>query len=943
LSLPDGSPDPYHRCLHHMPVIHYITSTVLLVLLLVFIYRYQNLHYPGPVIVNTLFVFLWSFSGGSKLACNTFACAQFWDSLEHAALAVVPLTWLIYNLFFTGRRSILQYPRHVPLLVLPALILVLLATNSSHALLFKYAEGLFGTAAVVNKTYRPLILIIPFNSLLLGSLAAASLMRRLPQVPSEQRVHIWMHLLCTCLPWVGGLLDSFGWQPYTGFSSMPFTLLLSILVASWSILRYRIGDIIPIARDVAFESLKEPVLVIDRDNRLVDLNPAALQLLHLPRKSSLGKCFDKLFPDLAPALAGERTGERAGSQALRWQMGDRAFDVRISSLEDGNRTDIGRVIVLHDVSELVRKEAEAALKKREAFFRALIQYSSDMVLILNRKGEINYISPSIEMVLGFSADRWLDRSFFDFIHPEDRSEVKKTFGMCLGQPGTVYTIRLRIRHEDGAWRYIEAMASNRLEDPAVMGLVVNARDITERVRVEQLLRHNAFHDSLTGLPNRALFQDRLQQAILRCQRNPKELFAVFFLDMDHFKVINDSRGHDTGDSFLIEISHLLSQGIRKLDTLARWGGDEFVILAEGVHGAEDVNRIAERILDSLKAPILVGEQKFFPTASIGIVLGKPDYQRPEEVLRDADIAMYRAKMKGKACSVIFDPSMHLQAVSRLELERELHQAMENEDLELYYQPIYSVAQKRTTGFEALLRWKHPVHGKIRPAEFIPIAEESGLIFPLGRWVLMQACRQARAWQKRLPSAPPLEISVNISSLQFARVDFVQEVEECLQQAQLAPGSLTLEITESLLMLNNEVVSRNIRRLVELGIQLSIDDFGTGFSSFGYIQRFPIRTIKIDRSFIQDIARKSQSSEIVEPILRYANVLGLRTVAEGVETREQIAKLNELGCSYLQGFYIARPMAADKVEAYLAAERERDLSRKAPKDKRGPALLPASMQ
>ena len=924
-----------------MPITHLITSAVIFLLILIFVFRFKYIHYAGPAILNTLFVLLWPFSSGMKLACSTFTCAQFWDRLEHAALAIVPLSWLIYILFFTNRRSFLRSPMRLLVPVMPLLILVLLATNDSLGLLFTYAAGQTGPAAVINKTYQPLSLLMPLNSLVLGLAASASLVHRLFHVPAEQRMHVWMHLLCTFLPWLGGLADGLAWQPYPGFSAIPFALLLTILLASWSIMRFRIGDIIPIARGVAFENLEDSVLVIDRQNRLVDINPAALELFQLENKTSLGKPLQEVSSVLPPELCCAEPGKDTGSSTLRWQNRDMTFDVRVSSLQDHYRNYIGRVIVFRDVSELVRKEAEQALKEREAFFRALIQYASDMVVILSREGEIRYISPSIERVLGYAIDRWLGKVFFEYVHPEDRSGVKKAFGASLGQPGTLYTLRLRLQHQDGSWRNIEATGSNRLEDPAVMGLVINARDITERVRAEQLLVHNAFHDSLTGLPNRVLFHDRLQQAITRCQRNPGDRFAVFFLDLDHFKVINDSRGHDTGDILLVEISHILARGIRKLDTLARWGGDEFVILAEGVHGVEDVNLIAERILDTLKAPILVSDQKFFPTASIGIVISKPEYKRPEEVLRDADIAMYRAKMEGKACSVIFDPSMHLQAVSRLELERELHQALESGSLELHYQPIYSVSEKRTAGFEALLRWKHPVHGMIPPAEFIPVAEESGLIFPLGGWALKEACRQMRVWQKQFPGAPQLEISVNISSLQFSRPDFVQGVEESLQQAQLAPGCLTLEITESVLMLNNEVVMKNIRRLVELGIQLSIDDFGTGFSSFGYIQRFPVRTIKIDRSFVQDIARKSKSSEIVEPIIRYTNVLGLRTVAEGVETQEQMKKLTELGCAYMQGYYIARPMEPEKVEAYLAAERARGASRRVKRDKRGPALLPST--
>lgn len=322
-------------------------------------------------------------------------------------------------------------------------------------------------------------------------------------------------------------------------------------------------------------------------------------------------------------------------------------------------------------------------------------------------------------------------------------------------------------------------------------------------------------------------------------------------------------------------------------------------------------------------------------------MSQQGYERPEEVLRDADIAMYRAKLKGKACAVIFDPSMRVQAVSRLEMESELRQALENEVLQLYYQPIYSISQNRTIGFEALLRWSHSMHGFIPPAEFIPIAEETGLIIPLGQWVLKQACYQLKEWQQRFPTFPPLEISVNVSSRQISQPDFIEGIEEVLNLTQMDARWLTLEITESALMLHTDVVTENIRKLVDLGIRLSIDDFGTGYSSLGYIQRFPIHTIKIDRSFVQDIAHQSRRSEIVEPILRFTTELGLRTVAEGVESKEQLDRLAELGCRYVQGYYIARPLAPENVVEHLTNERERTVATALLKEPLEAAFYPAA--
>jgi diguanylate cyclase (GGDEF)-like protein/PAS domain S-box-containing protein len=569
-----------------------------------------------------------------------------------------------------------------------------------------------------------------------------------------------------------------------------------------------------------------------------------------------------------------------------------------------------------------RKRAEAALRESEERYALAALGANDGLWDWNLARNRIYFSPRWKSMLGYqddqvgdSPDEWLRR-----VHPADLERLRADIAAHLEGGSPHFQNEHRLLHRDGEYRWMLTRGV-AVRAGAAQRMAGSQTDITRRKQVEEQLVHDAFHDSLTGLPNRALFMDRLERLLTRARRYPEYLFAVLWLDLDRFKIVNDSLGHLMGDQLLVEIARRLQTCVRAGDTVARIGGDEFTLLLDDIRGPSDAIRVADRIHATLTEPFVIGGREIHSTASIGLALGASAYETAEDVLRDADIAMYRAKALGQAQHVVFDAEMHARAVALLEIETDLRHAVARAELRLQYQPVVSLQTGAIAGFEALVRWHHPTRGLVPPGQFIPPAEDSGLIVPIGRWVLEEACRQMHAWRTRLPAASPVWISVNLSSRQLAQAGLLDQIRQTLQDIGLDGRYLKLEITESTLMENIDSATSVLAALRALGIQVSIDDFGTGYSSLSYLHRLPIDTLKVDRAFVTQIGAGQESAEIVRVVNTLAHTLGINVVAEGVETAEQVAFLQSLGCEYAQGYLFSRPVDSDQAAALLPLDPE----------------------
>jgi diguanylate cyclase (GGDEF)-like protein/PAS domain S-box-containing protein len=565
----------------------------------------------------------------------------------------------------------------------------------------------------------------------------------------------------------------------------------------------------------------------------------------------------------------------------------------------------------------IRYVAQARSRERgaEARFRSLLQNSSDVIAVHDSSGTISYLTPSVHHVMGFEPSELVGRSCFEVIHPDDVAALRECFAEVLRQDRALSALELRVRNRDESWRWVDASVVNLIGDPNVGGIVAHYRDVSERKGLEEQLAHSAFHDPLTNLANRALFKDRTANALAHRDRNPQPL-AVMFLDLDDFKVVNDSLGHAAGDRLLVALGERLQENLRPSDTAARLGGDEFAVLIDDVVNPDEALLVAQRVIEVMRAPFWLDGRQFLLPASIGIAISSSGEEEADQLLRNADVAMYRAKSGGTGHYEVYERDMHAAIVERLELKEELERALEGDEFSVAYQPIVVLSQRRIVGVEALVRWQHPERGVVMPAAFISLAEETGLIVPIGRWVLEEACRQTRSWQLRYPGDPPLSVAVNLSPRQFEQPELTEEVANALRESGLAPGDLTLEITENLLMENTETTMLRLKELKRLGVRLAIDDFGTGYSSLGYLQRFPVDRLKLDKSFVDGVVHSGDDAALAQAVVQLGDTLGLQTVAEGIEAGEQVSELINLGCEFGQGYYFSKPLSAQEIESVL---------------------------
>jgi diguanylate cyclase (GGDEF)-like protein/PAS domain S-box-containing protein len=573
--------------------------------------------------------------------------------------------------------------------------------------------------------------------------------------------------------------------------------------------------------------------------------------------------------------------------------------------------------VLVDISQ--RKSAERVAEQTASLLAATLESTADGMLVVNAHGKIATFNRKF-LEMWRIPDNVIaagdDNTALDFV----LSQLKDPDGFLArvrelyADPEAEAYDELEFR--DG--RIFERYSIPQRIGGAAIGRVWSFRDVTERKTAERRLVHDAFHDALTNLPNRALFSDLLGRSIGRARRREEYRFAVLFLDIDRFKIVNDSLGHIIGDQLLVAVARRLEACVRPGDTVARLGGDEFTILVDDIAEVSDATRVADRILRELQRPFNLSGQEVFTSTSIGIALSQTGYERADDLLRDADLAMYRAKALGKARYEVFDTMMHARAVGLLQLETDLRRALDRDEFKVHYQPIINLHNGRVIGFEALVRWHHPQRGVVMPDEFIPVAEETGLIVPVGREVLRESCRQLHEWRHSFPDLQ-LSVSVNLSGKQFRQPDLVEQIERILDAWQLPPALLRLEITESVIIDNTEAAIDTLSRLRSIGVRLDLDDFGTGYSSLSYLHRFEMDAIKIDRTFVSAVGDRGENSAIVRTIVNLARNLELEVIAEGVETPEQVAILRALDCELVQGYLFARPMTPDAARAAIAKD------------------------
>ena len=742
---------------------------------------------------------VWGVAYALSLGTTEPSMRLLWGEIKYLGIVAVPPAWLIFALQYTGREGWVTRRALTLLAVEPAVTLILTFTNEAHGLFWSSREpSTTGPFPIIEAVYGPLFwvhLSYSYLLLLVGTVFLAQALLSSVHLYREQRIAL---VVGTSMPWVINAVNVSGLVSVGSPNPVPLAFAVAGVVFAWPLFRYGPLDLVSVARDVVVEGMGDGVIVLDAQDRVVDLNPAAQRILGCPFSEAVGHPVARIMPGQVALLKRHQGSEEAhGEAALGSDSASRYYDIVISSLQTRNLARAGRLISL--------------------------------------------------------------------------------------------------------------------------------RDITERKGLEQRLMQQALHDPLTGLPNRTLFMNRLEHALARGSRHDNRV-AVLFMDLDNFKFVNDSLGHEAGDRLLVAVSNRVQPRLRSEDTIARLGGDEFAILIEDVKYTSEPAYVAERIVEELQAPFTVGGQPVVITPSIGIAIGDSRQDPPEHLLREADLAMYRAKEDGKARHRVFDPNMEYETTERLRLENDLRRALQRDEFRVHYQPLVHLETRRIIGMEALVRWEHPERGVILPDDFVPLAEEIGLIIPIGRWVLREACRQAHEWQKRYPAQPPLSMGVNLSTRQVQDSDLVEDVEGLLRETGLDPEYLILEITERALVGAEEHRIDTLRRLQAMGVRFALDDFGTGYSSLSYLKRLPVSLLKIDRSFVERIGQDAEDEVLISGIVYVASGLGLSVLAEGVETLEQLARVKSLGCELAQGYYFSEPLSSEAAGELLATydrKRKRD--------------------
>ena len=699
---------------------------------------------------------------------------------------------------------------------------------------------------------------------------------------------------------------------------------------NWAVLRQRVRRLtrarrteVSLDQSEAFaqsiiSNALDGIITLDSLGLIKSFNPAAEIIFGYSSQEAIGKNIDCVMPSFSERYQIFFSGLQSGSEYNTGSILEAAGINNKGSVINLELT-LSRftvhqqnfcIVILRDVTH--RKLVEEELWESREKYRTLTENTFDLISELATDGNYLYLTPNFKEVLGYNTSELLGKTFIDFIHPEDRPAVITGFKRAIENRASEQIV-FRFLHKNGELRWFESTAKTyRTKTGETRGVFVS-RDITERQRYEETIIHQAFHDALTDLPNRLLFKDRLSLAIAHARRN-KLMLAVLLLDLDRFKLINDTLGHAVGDELLQLIAERLTNSLREDDTVARQGGDEFLLLLPEIIKIEDAAKLAQKLMEQIRQPLFIGDHELYITASMGMVLYPNDGRDIETLLKNADTAMYRAKEQGRNNYQLYTPTMNARAFERLTLENSLRRALERNEFTVYYQPKVDIQNRQVAGVEALVRWQHPELGLILPGDFIPAAEDTGLIVPIGEWVLHTACAQNKAWQDA--GYPPVRVAVNLSARQFQLQNLVQTVAGVLSATGLDPNCLELEITESIAMQNAEFTIKTLNDLKEMGVQISIDDFGTGYSSLSYLKRFPINNLKIDKSFVQEINTDHDNAAIASAVIVLGQSLNLGVIAEGVETEEQLNFLREQNCDEIQGYLFGRPLPAIDMENIL---------------------------
>lgn len=884
-----------------------------------------------PLTALLVAIATWIVGYGLEILAASAASKLAFAKLQYLGIVCVAPGVFVTAMEAAGHGRWLTRPRLATLAALPAATLALAWTNGLHGWIWSSVRlAPQGPFPALDLDHGPAYYAFVAYSHVCLAAATAILFARYRKAWRYHRREASLVLTGIAAPWVAHTLYTADVHLIPNLDLTPFAFAITGVTLGAGLQRGLL-DVVRVARTVIVESMVDAVLVVDAHDRLIDANTSARLLLDIdprgvvPVAEALAD-HEQLLRDLARPGTGRREIPLAAAG------GAAMYELEVSLLEDGTEAGGGRVFALRDITE--RKRAEAALRESEARHRTMVESVPIAITEIDTDGRYLAMNPAGVALAGLeSADTVIGRPYLEFVSDEDRERAEALLTRALWGEACEFEVTTAIGENPRL--YASSLIPVVGDDGAVARIISHSQDLTERRRTEEKIRNLAYYDPLTGLPNRQRFRARLERSLTSARRSNTRL-GLLFIDLDGFKSVNDSLGHSVGDQLLREVASRLDASIREADIvgrtarrsgagspapsseIARLGGDEFTVLLSEISSPVDAERIARRLVEALDGPIEIDRQEIFTSASVGIAIFPEDGAGAEELLRSADIAMYHAKAAGRNHYQFFTRSMNAAGARKLEVEGHLRRALDNGDLELHYQPVRSCRDARLVGTEALMRWNDPELGPVAPDEFIPIAEESGLIGRIGALAIEAAAAQASAWIR--DGYRPIRVAVNLSGHQLRNLKMVDDLQLTLAAAGFPPAYLEIEITERTLMDHDEPVMNALLRLTDLGIGLSLDDFGTGFSSLAYLRNFPVDRIKIDRSFIREIPDNADDRLLTSAIITMAHGLGMSVVAEGVENRAQLDFLREAGCDDAQGFLLSPPIPPSEFEAFLEREK-----------------------